>query len=119
LNIGTVSRKSESLGHILVTHFSQKYPVIFFLPKVSALINPSSHFPIQTSIRSKFCHLFHDKTIAPPLSAISPTPNQGKYIKDQNGYDDGHASIPLKTFFPDAQAYHSPLRITSSKKLGL
>jgi hypothetical protein len=119
LKTGTVSRKSESLDHTLVIHFSQKYPVIFFLPKVSALIKPSSHLPIQTSIRSKLCHLSHERTIAPPLSAISPTPNHGKYIKDQNGYDDGHASIPLKTFLPDAQLCHSPLRITSSTKFGL
>ncbi|MEI6671943.1 MAG: hypothetical protein WCL02_00840 [bacterium] len=62
----------------------------------------SSPFPIQISIRSKLCHFSHDKTIAPPLSAISPTPSPGKYIRDQNEYVAGPASIPLKTSLPDA-----------------
>ena len=78
LSTGTLSRRSKSFGEVLTIVLSQKYPVIFFLPKVSALINHSSPLPIQISIRSRLCPLSHESTIAPPLSAISPSPSSGK-----------------------------------------
>lgn len=102
LNVGTEFHTNESLDENLVFESLQTYPVIFFFPNVSALMSPSSPLPIQTSIRSKRSPLSHESTMAPPLSAISPSPSSGKYIGVPKGYDAGHANIPLNTFLPEA-----------------